>query len=197
MLKSMHHCFPQTWHIPNRVDGIRARPVMDVAVQKMKTPKQHSTPPKKKRNISGVTCTVYKPFQQPLHSLNLPQLLAPSFSNHKFQPGFLRVWPDDDEDIPLSVSKFGVVPKGSVLSYQQPAANDVPNHDHPSICVPEFKFPIINYPHVVLREKQQVFYESLSVTFQQSKEYEKLTREQSMTKGLASAAQVSCHCLRI
>lgn len=182
MLKSMLHCFPQTWHIPNRVDGICARPVMDVTVQKMKTPKQQSTQPKKKRNISGVTCTVYKPFQQPLHSLNLPELLTPSFSNHPFKPGFLRVWPDEDEDIPLSVSRFGVVPKGSVLSYQQPATNDVPIHNHPNICVPEFTFPIISYPDVVLTEKQQLFYESLSVTVQQSREYEKLTREQSLTK---------------
>ena len=39
----------QTWHIPNRVDGVKPRPVMDVTVQKLKNPTQQLAQVKKKR----------------------------------------------------------------------------------------------------------------------------------------------------
>ena len=57
---------PQTWHLPNRIDGIKARPAAAVTVQKVKGPSDESAgQPKKKRRDCGVTSTVYKPFDQP------------------------------------------------------------------------------------------------------------------------------------
>ena len=109
----------QTWHIPNRVDGVQPRPVMDATVQKLKNPTQQSAQVKRKRKVSGVTSTVYKPFDEPLWSLDLPKILSPIFEGLNPKPGSLRIWPDDDEDVLLTESKYGIVPKGSVLSFQR------------------------------------------------------------------------------
>ena len=109
----------QTWHIPNRVHGVKPRPVMDVTVQKLQNPKL-SAQVKKKRKVSGVTSTVYKPFEEPIWSLDLPEILSPILEGLKPKPGFLRVWPDDDEDVLLTESKYGLVPKGSVFPTNSP-----------------------------------------------------------------------------
>jgi hypothetical protein len=73
-------------------------------------------------------------------------VLAPTFEGQKPKPEFLRIWPDDDEDVPLVISKFGVVPKGSVLSYQQPPPNVQPVSN---ICKPDFVLPDLTYPRSV------------------------------------------------
>ena len=98
----------QTWHIPNQVDGVKPRPVMDVIVQKLKNPTQQSAQVKKKRKVSVVTSTVYKPFEEPLWSLDLPEILSPTFEGLNPKPGLLRIWPDDDEDVLLIQRKYGL-----------------------------------------------------------------------------------------
>ena len=79
----------QTWHIPNRVDGVQPRPVMDATVQKLKNPTQQSAQVKRKRKVSGVTSTVYKPFDEPLWSLDLPKILSPIFEGLNPKPSSL------------------------------------------------------------------------------------------------------------
>ena len=66
-----------------------------------------------------MTSTVYKAFEESISSLDLPEILSPIFEGLNPKPGFLRVLLDDDKDVPLTESKYGLVPKGSVLSYQQ------------------------------------------------------------------------------
>ena len=51
-----------TWHIPSRTDGVSPRSVMDVVIQKAENPSQQPTHVKKNCKVSGVSCTVYKPF---------------------------------------------------------------------------------------------------------------------------------------
>ena len=92
---------------------------MDVVIQKAESPSQQPTQVKKKRKGSGVSCTVYKPSEEQLASLNLPSTLNPLFDKLDPKPGFLRIWPEEDEDIPLVEPKYGLAPRGSVLSYQQ------------------------------------------------------------------------------
>ena len=92
---------------------------MDATVQKLKNPTHQSAQVKRKRKVSIVTSTVYKPFDEPLWSLDLPNILSPIFEGLNPKPGSLRIWPDDDEDVLLTESKYGIVPKGSVLSFQQ------------------------------------------------------------------------------
>lgn len=81
---------------------------MDVVIQKAENPSQQPTQVKKKRRVSGVSCTVYKPFEGQVASLNLPSTLSPLFEELDPKPGFLRIWPDKDEDIPLVETKFGL-----------------------------------------------------------------------------------------
>ena len=174
----IYHLFPQTWHIPSRVDGIEPKAVLDVTVQKVISPQAKSD--RKRKKVSGVTSTVFKPFQQPLSTLNMANVLRPLFENLTPRPGFLRIWPDEDEDVEMTESKFGLVPKGSVLAYQQALPTSIPKPD-PNIC-PEFPFPKLFYPDTVLAEKEMLFYDSLTVTRIQSSEYEAQTREQSRSK---------------
>ena len=67
---------------------------MDVVIQKAENPSQQSTQIKKKRKVSAVSCTVYKPFEEQTASLNLPSTLSPLFEELDLKPGFLRIWPD-------------------------------------------------------------------------------------------------------
>ena len=125
------HLCPQTWHITSRVDGIEPKVVLDVIVQKVISPQAKSD--KKRKKVSGVTSMVFKPFQQLLSTLNMAKVLRPLYENLTSRPGFLRIWPDEDEDVEMTESKFGLVPKGSVLAYQQTLPASIPNPD-PNIC---------------------------------------------------------------
>lgn len=73
----------------------------------------------KKKRTTGVRNTVYKPFEAPMSSINFPAVLPLVFSDITPNPGYMRIWPDEIENIELVDSKYGPVPKGSVLSYQQ------------------------------------------------------------------------------
>ena len=135
---------------------------------------------KKKRKVSGVSCTVEKPFEEQVASLNLPSTLSPLFEELDPKPGFLRIWPDKDEDIPLVETKYGLVPRGSVLSYQQQKTSKrnseletkyglVPrgsvlsyqqqetskrNSENLAHPVPNFDLPDLGYQPTVLAEKE-------------------------------------------
>ena len=85
---------------------------MDVVIQKAENPSQQPTQVKKKRKVSGFSCTVYKPFEERLASINLPSALSPLFEKLDPEPGFLRIWPDEEEDIPLVETKYGLAPRG-------------------------------------------------------------------------------------
>ena len=163
----------QNWHIPSRVDGVKPRPVMDVIIQKAHNPAAQPTQVKKKRKVSGVSSTVYKPFEDDFTSIQLPNILSPIFEGLNSEPGFPSVWPDEDEDVPLAESKYGLVPKGSVLSYQQPLPNQKTLFAR---NIPDFDCPA--YPLTVLPEQQQHHFDSLAVTMEQALEYEEQTRDQ-------------------
>ena len=124
---------------------------------------------------------MYKPFEGPLSSINLPAVLSPIFSDTTPKPGYMRIWPDENENIELVESKYGPVPKGSVLSYRQcrPKPSKTSTLD-PTTHVPDFKLPTLSCPSIGLNEREQLFYESLSVTNEQALKYESETREQSL-----------------
>lgn len=63
----------------------------------------------------------------------------------------------------MTESKFGLVPKGSVLAYQKALPTSIPKPD-PNICS-EFPFPKPFYPDTVLAEKEMLFYDSLTVGY--------------------------------
>lgn len=121
---------------------------------------------------------MYKPFEAPLSSINLPAVLSPIFSDITPKPGYMRIWRDKNENIELVESKYGPVPKGSVLSYQQcrPKPSKTSTLD-PTIHFPDL--PTLSYPSIGLNEREQLFHESLSVTNEEALKYELETREQS------------------
>ena len=110
---------------------------MDNVIQKAENPSQQPTQVKKRQKVSGVSCTVYKPFEEQIASLNLPSTLSPLFEELDPKPGFLRIWRDKDEDIPLVETKYGLVPRGSALSYQQQQASKR-NSENLAHAVPNF-----------------------------------------------------------
>ena len=137
---------------------------------------------RKKHKVTGVSCTVYKPFEEQVTSLNLPSTLSPLFEELDPKPGFLRIWPDKDKDIPLVETKYGLVPRGSVLSYQQQQTSkrSSENLAHP---VPNFDLPDLGYQRTVLAEKELLHFNSLKVSLDQALEYEQMTRDQSQCVG--------------
>ena len=156
---------------------------MDVIIQKAHNPTKQSAQVKKKRKVSGVTSTVYKPFEDELTSLHLPDTLSPIFEGLNPEPGFLRVWPDKDEDVPLIQCKYGLVQKGSVLSYQQPLPNQrTLSTINANRQMPDFELPVLPYLATVLPEQQQLHFDSLAVTVEQVLEYEEQTRDQSASQ---------------
>lgn len=97
--------------------------------------------------------TIYKPFKDELSSILLVNTLSPVFEGCDPKPGFTRIWPDKDEDVPLVNTKFGLVPKGSVLSYEQAVVNkeQITHLNHTdSLSAPNFDLPILRSPVTVL-----------------------------------------------
>lgn len=154
---------------------------MDVVIQKAENPSQQPTQVKKRRKVSVVHCIVYKPFEQRLASLNLPSSLGPLFEELGPEPVFFRIWPDEDEDIPLVETKYGLVPRGSVLSYQQKQTSKS-SSEHLTHPMPNFDFPDLGYLPTVLAEKELLHFNSLGVSLDQALEYERMTRDQSMSR---------------
>lgn len=162
------------------MDGIQPRPLSDVIVEKLTCPTDN--PPKKRKKVSGVSQKLYKPCHESLEELNIIAALAPLIGNTCPQSGFLRIWPEEEQDTLLVHCKFGVVPKGSVLSYQQPPSPSKSLYDKSEISVPYFNFTCLSFPPTVLEEKQNFKFESLKITEEQSKTFELQTREQSFSK---------------
>lgn len=101
--------------------------------------------PKKKRKITGVTPKLYKPFKQSLAELDVPAALGPLIKDSNPEPGFLRIWPEEGRDTPLVHCRFGLVPKGSVLSYQQLLTAEKSLNFNFDISAPDFNF---SYPFI-------------------------------------------------
>ena len=138
--------------------------------------------PKKQRKITGVTPKLYKSFKQSLAELDVPAALGPLIKDSSPELGFLRIWPEEGRDTPLVHCRFGLVPKGSILSYQQPLTAKKSLNFNSDISAPDFNFPTLSFPPIVLEENQQLHFDSLQITDEQSKEFELQTREQSFSK---------------
>ena len=158
-------------------------------MSKIKAPVLEGEYAAKKKRRTGVTSTVYKPLEAPMSSINLPAVLSPLFSDITPNPGYMRIWPDENENLELVDSKYGPVPKGYVLPYQQckPKPSKTSTLD-PTIHIPDFKLPTLFNPSIVLNEREQLFHESLPVKNEEVLKYELETREQS--------AAPDCHRLR-
>ena len=107
---------------------------------------------KKKRKITGVPPKLYKPLKQSLAELDVAAALGPLIKDSSPELGFLRIWPEEGRDTPLVHCRFGLVPKGSVLSYQQPLTAKKSLNFYSDISAPGFNFPTLSFPPIVLEE---------------------------------------------
>jgi hypothetical protein len=173
---------PQKWHIPPRTHGFAARSVTDVTIVKPVASKPNSgvsEPSRKRRHEVGIQSKLYNPINIPLANLNIPQKLLPTLSTHIVQTQWLQLW--SGEDVPLVDSQFGKVPHGSLLSYQekpQPVPHFAGPDTPPPFALPDISFhgfEVANLP-----ADQVSLMKSLQVTPEESFQYEKDTRDQSL-----------------
>lgn len=167
---------------------MHSQPVHDIQVQKLKMPTEASQVKRRKMNSDGIRSNLYNPIREELSTINLATKLFPYFSTLQHKPQYTQVWPQPGSAIPLVQSKFGNVPRGSVLSYQQQAetssasAQCIEKVQLPAtICLPRFTFDncIAGTYCYVANEDEQSFFNGLHVNSKTAGEYEKNTRCQS------------------
>ena len=156
----------KAWHIPKRLDGIKPRSVIEMSFVKTPVSSGPSSVRKKRKNTSGVHQKLYKPFKGSLSDLSIPGSLGPVLFKVNPQPGFIRLWPAENEEIPMTQSAFGPVPKGSVLSYHHPPrpSSSATRHITNAPDVPWFDMPVLPSMTTVLPERQDLFHQSLLMT---------------------------------
>lgn len=163
---------PQTWHIPQRMQGVAPQAVDDITVQKISNLKRKRT--------DGVKSKFYCPIQQPIPFASIFTNLSTQLESTNVQ--LKTLLPKTMENVEITDSKIGPVPKGSVLSYQQkisPHNTNIINHPnfptYPPYELPESH----NSLSVVLKMGEQHVYQGLAVTTPDSIDIEKNTLEQS------------------
>lgn len=184
---------PQTWHIPQRTAGLKPKPVDSIIIQKVKPPirsdeEQPLIAPKKvvKRTVEGIIMpSVYCPVQPVIPAISFTNTLTKQLQSISSDTQLLQILPSSSDPFTFQLvkSKFGDVPKGSVLSYQQkPDANssgDITNipdaPPYPWFSLPEQPHRV----HIVLTNAQQEIFQGLHVTDAQSQDIELHTRIQS------------------
>ncbi len=170
---------PQKWGVPPRTHGFETKPLTDVKIVRPTRPSQKEEKKKSSKKYTvGIESKLYNPIVEPLAELDLPRKLMPGLAVQAKPCQWLQLW-DPNKTVPLVPSKFGPVPKGSILSYQEK------KEAHRPLVGPEeappFDLPKFTPPSQLknLTDAQKLFYDSVSVTVTESREYEKLTRKQS------------------
>lgn len=112
---------PQTWNIPQISLGIMPHQVDKLEVSRIKAPKRHaiSSVDKscKKRIAESVVRNLYCPVQQPIPASDFASQLLSNLQSIESNAEIIKHL---SGTVPvLTISKFGPVPQGSVLLYQQ------------------------------------------------------------------------------
>lgn len=130
--------------------------------------------------VASLRVTLYSPSSMYL------TLTKEHFANCQLQPLFATVLPSESQlpNIPFVQSKFGNVPKGCVLSYQQNMSSDYIINDFTSTAFPDLPLPTAeerfdNNVSVCLNSTQQASLGSLSISMESSKQIQQITMTQS------------------
>ena len=159
----------QQWHIPRRINGIHPQRISDTVVQKPGTTSR------------GITSTLYNPIRQPLAEVNLIDSLRPQLLTLNPRPQIIDLWPDGEEEVTYTDSEFGLVPIGSVLSYQQ-KHKAVDDTDDVFVRCDTVTVPLPELPTIAplnLSTSQLNFIASLQVSRDLSEQYRQDTRLQA------------------
>lgn len=148
-------------------------------MEKAARPKTH------RKGYGGVHSSLYNPVQEPLTSIDMPGQLSACFSTMAIQPQFVQLWPNVPQVTTLSESSFGLVPVGSVLSYQQSrnlvTTGDFVLYDAPP--VPHFPLPDLpaTFCHVMDRHETD-YYKGLEVGYELSQIFQESSKLQAQSQ---------------
>ena len=169
---------PQKWHVPSRDLGLKPKEIATVTVQKLKKGSSNF--------YEGITPTTYCPVEQPIPWYQFATSLRDRFKSSNTNPQW-RWLLDTNEDVPLAQSQYGVVPKGSVLSYQMkpiPPSNEDKFLQYPSLF--ESEQPLY---YTVLHKNELDMATSCLFNLETCKEIELKTRTQSRSSLWKSVRQ--------
>ena len=164
---------PQTWHVP-RGTNIPGKAVQELIVSghsKAKTPSLEDPP----RTIKS---TLYNPVRgQPIDWHEKCSRLT------DVSPDLLVVAAIEEKNIKNVPSKFGPVPHGSILSYQQRLDENCILNIYDGMGFQELPAAnvMVNNCNVVLTSEQFIKLEGLSVSLKEIQKFEEDTRLQSQT----------------
>lgn len=155
---------PQEWHKP-RADGIRPEKLEDLSIRKPKL-KDAS---RKRRIVDGVRSSLYNPLIAEFPPMefvdNFQERMQTTFPNSQFA----GLFPQSGFEGNLVRCKFGNVPQGCLLSYQQPYVPDKSKVESvpPPLVLPSLPAVVLPPEYsCVLTRKQCMFYQGLQVTLQ-------------------------------
>ena len=164
---------PQTWHVP-RGTNIHGKAVQDLIVSghsKTKAPSLDDAP----RTIKS---TLYNPVRgQPINwNEKCSKLIDVS-------PDLLVIPAIQETNIRYVASKFGLVPRGSILSYQQRLEDNCILNVFDGIGFQELPAAnvMVNNYNAVLTSEQAIKLEGLGVSLKEIQRFEEETRLQSQT----------------
>jgi hypothetical protein len=161
---------PQAWHVPSRHDGLRTKPIQEVTVQKLK---------RKASTREGVTPTTYCPVKQPVPWYSFASKLTECLEEHDKNAQWLKILKTNDEN-PLVQSKYGLVPHGSILSYQLKQNEDTVV-TYPSMCNSSIISNCLEQYSYVLNRSEHSLHTSCFYDLATCSEIETKTRQQSMS----------------
>ena len=195
---------PQEWHKP-RTAGVSPECLQDIQIRKPELKPEKG----KKRSIDGVQCSLYNPigtnFPPKKFIKDFQKEMTTVFPGTQFSKLFetdtatdttdttdttadttdmtdTDTDTADTTDTAVTECKFGLVPKGSVLSYQQTLA---PDYSYIRNIPQSEEFPKLptticlqNYS-AALQRKESLYFEGLQISLQESHEIEEQTRDQS------------------
>ena len=168
---------PQEWHKP-RSAGIHPEAVDNLIIRKPEL-KSEGGPKCKKRAIDGVESNLYNPIQNYPNSEFIKIFKAKAKTDFKeTQFGTLFC----EGELEYVECSYGTVPKGCVVSYQQPTINEKSKfmsigQDHSIPTLPaKLLDPICS--HVLPRSQASVI-DSLRISVEQASTIEQETRDQS------------------
>jgi len=151
-------------------------------VQKPKPPAESH---RKRQVTEGRRSTLYNPIRTSLADIRLADQLCPYFDTLSWpeRPQFSQLWDIDSTHAAVD-STLGSVPKGSVLSYQQPVCISTDSIIfHPGApAVPDFTPSDLSdflKPFFPLTRDSSIKYHSFDVSDTQIRDYEFMTRSQS------------------
>lgn len=159
---------PQTWHIP-RGEKIRGKAVQTVEVRGYKRKSEDYEP-------RAIKSTLYNPLRgDPIDWSSKYQKLSET------TPDMLMLSAIKSTNIQMVNSKFGSVPRGSLLSYQQPLESACIINLYDGVGFPDL--PASNFMHhsysVTLSSSQMITLEGLKLSVHEVHKFEKDTRLQS------------------